>query len=194
MNPIQEEERDDLILKIWPDYDCPDPVRDADIAGTIATYNKSGRLIFSTAPHAPLIFEECRAWLSDPINRHSIVYAFELQPLSWNRIKTPREIRDIDPPYDGGGFYWMTPAQKRGEGWRLSTRNADAEACMLATLQVWKQWFDGECYGYTIETQEGDEIAACWGFIGLDYCLSEARAQCDFWKQEAIKTEKLYHL
>lgn len=29
-------------------------------------------------------------------------------------------------------------------------------------------WANGSCYGYTVTDDGGDEIASCWGFIGMD--------------------------
>lgn len=35
-------------------------------------------------------------------------------------------------------------------------------------LAPWLAWQNGDVYGYTIETESGDDIGSCWGYYGND--------------------------
>lgn len=37
-------------------------------------------------------------------------------------------------------------------------------------------WANGECFGYILKDEDGDEVDACWGFIGRDEVEAEAKA------------------
>jgi hypothetical protein len=59
-------------------------------------------------------------------------------------------------------------------------RKRARQACAAYT-----QWCNGEVYGYEVEvvtacghcgSEQAEPIDSCWGFYGLDYALSEARA------------------
>ncbi|WP_238318832.1 hypothetical protein [Pseudooceanicola atlanticus] len=55
-----------------------------------------------------------------------------------------------------------------------------AEDILRGEIVSYDAYLGGRVYGYVIE-QDGEEIDACWGFLGhyeLD-CLSEARAFVD---------------
>ncbi|NTF17380.1 hypothetical protein G6L37_02990 [Agrobacterium rubi] len=41
---------------------------------------------------------------------------------------------------------------------------------------TYTEWANGECYGYVIKNEDGDEVDACWGFIGMDAVEAEARS------------------
>jgi hypothetical protein len=65
---------------------------------------------------------------------------------------------------------------------RMFMRKRAREAC-----DVYTQWCNGEVYGYQVERviacgtcggEHAEAVDSCWGFFGLDQCLSEARAAC----------------
>ena len=92
-------------------------------------------------------------------------------------------------PWDSVGFagVWLpdmeTLAAAHNYGGRTRRhfmRNRARQAC-----EVYTQWCNGEVYGYAIEQVtaceacQGETVTAvdsCWGFFGLDTCLSEAKA------------------
>lgn len=47
---------------------------------------------------------------------------------------------------------------------------------LAATLT---DWTNGSYYGYTIEDKEGEEVYSCWGFLGYDYCMKEAKEEAE---------------
>jgi hypothetical protein len=40
----------------------------------------------------------------------------------------------------------------------------------------YSEWANGECFGYILKDEQGDEVDACWGFVGMDSVEEEARA------------------
>ena len=39
-------------------------------------------------------------------------------------------------------------------------------------LDEYNEWCNGNCYGYDIETEDGEHVDSCWGFIGSDATLN----------------------
>jgi hypothetical protein len=52
--------------------------------------------------------------------------------------------------------------------------------------QTYTQWANGDVYGYVIEDADGEEVNSCWGFIGMESALDDART---FAKQVPATTE-----
>ncbi len=44
-------------------------------------------------------------------------------------------------------------------------------------VSTYDDYLTGNCFGYVLETRDGEEVDSCWGFIGDHdgYCLQEAR-------------------
>ena len=43
-----------------------------------------------------------------------------------------------------------------------------AERIMKEEVEVYDKFLRGECYGFTIKNEEGDEVDSCWGYVGHD--------------------------
>ncbi|MNU40315.1 hypothetical protein D3C71_290280 [compost metagenome] len=42
--------------------------------------------------------------------------------------------------------------------------------------ETYSHWANGECFGYVLKDEDGEEIDSCWGFIGMDHVEEEARS------------------
>jgi hypothetical protein len=91
-------------------------------------------------------------------------------------------------PWDSVDFagIWLPDAltleSARNYGGRtrqLFMRKRARQAC-----EIYTQWCNGEVYGYQVERitacdccgeEKAEPVDSCWGYYGLDYCLSEAR-------------------
>jgi len=40
---------------------------------------------------------------------------------------------------------------------------------------TYSEWANGECYGYVIEDEEGNDLEACFGYVGLDDVIEAAK-------------------
>ena len=67
---------------------------------------------------------------------------------------------------------------------KTEAKNRDkARKIALSLIESWNDCLSGNVYGFQIEDEEGNELEACWGFIG-DYdakggVLDEARSRVD---------------
>lgn len=112
----------------------------------------------------------------------------------------------VKETYDGGldttndedrarGVIFATPAMMREWGlnpddpgvWQRVQDGLDAE------LKEYSRWATGEVYGIIIEdAHSGEELDACWGYIGYDYASGDAaREQAAYWIARAIKNKAL---
>ncbi len=78
--------------------------------------------------------------------------------------------------WDSGtvGFVYTTEA--RAKELAISTDPNYLKADLEREMEEYGRYVAGECYGYVIEDRNGQHIDSCWGFIGFDYCMSEATA------------------
>jgi hypothetical protein len=57
----------------------------------------------------------------------------------------------------------------------------EAEGFIQGHVREYGQWMNGEVYGYTIEDDKGDRLDdSCWGFIGDEYAMEEAKRSVDY--------------
>lgn len=47
---------------------------------------------------------------------------------------------------------------------------------MAAEIEVYSKWADGECYGFVIKDRNGEMVESCFGFIGHEWAMEEAKA------------------
>ncbi len=88
-------------------------------------------------------------------------------------------------PFDPGGWdsgtcglYLFTVDQLKAWGhdnpWEID--DAELEKWMAGELAEYTAWCNGECYGFTIEDRDGEELCAEWGMIGRETLDSELDA------------------
>ena len=164
-------------IAIYADPDAPNPLKDWDEMGAILSLN---RRHYNFDP----------AGVEDAIERNpdavQLSY-YEHGLCLWSvRGELPPGARC---PWDSRPFagVWLPDAQTlasaRNYGGRTRyhfMRKRARQAC-----EVYTQWCNGDVYGYTVERvttcahcgeESAESIDSCWGFFGLDSCLSEAEA------------------
>lgn len=50
-----------------------------------------------------------------------------------------------------------------------------ARECLLAEIQAWSQYCEGDVYGYIVRDPEGNHSESCWGFYGREHVDEEAK-------------------
>lgn len=86
-------------------------------------------------------------------------------------------------PWDGGqsGFVYVTlDAVRKEYGVKRITRKVRAQVVqvLIAEVETFSEYLQGEVYGYSVENPDGSDCDSCWGFYGLDYCEKSAREAC----------------
>ena len=91
--------------------------------------------------------------------------------------------------YEHGGitiktspFSCMFDSGLLGIAYIVNTDNQPVEQLenvIKGEVSTYNDYLVGNCYGYKITDEQDNDIDSCWGFIGdMDYCLSEAKANC----------------
>lgn len=90
--------------------------------------------------------------------------------------------------WDSGqvGYIYMTAETAIKEG------IIDPLAFMQNSVDNMDQWLRGDIYGYIVESDESDNLDSCWGFYGLDYCETEAKAIVDYYDSKIPKQLDLF--
>lgn len=69
-----------------------------------------------------------------------------------------------------GLLRWEHPLEDMGAKTK-EQRMADARNF----LRYYTAWCNGECYGYVLETEDGEHVDSCWGYIGADEVIRAAK-------------------
>lgn len=84
-------------------------------------------------------------------------------------------------PWDSGQVGWIFVSRKAAlENWGKSnkTSNKSLEArvnkYINASVKEYDDYLRGEVFGYSVKKDE-EELDSCWGFIGREYCIEEAK-------------------
>ncbi len=164
-------------IAIYPDENTPNPLEDWCEMGTILSLNRR---------HVNFDPDGIESAIETNPDAVLLSY-FEHGGCLWSVAgELPPGCRC---PWDSVSFagIWLpdadTLASARNYGGftrRMFMRKRARQAC-----DAYTDWCNGDVYGYEIEKvsscpncgqEEAEPVESCWGFYGLDYCLSEARA------------------
>lgn len=164
-------------IAIYADTDAPNPLQDWCEMGTILSLNRRH------GNFDPSGVEDAIEHNPDAV---PLSY-FEHGGCLWSVAgELPAPCRC---PFDSVAFagLWLPDAQtlasaKNYGGFtrRMFMRKRARQAC-----DAYTQWCNGDIYGYEIErltactccgSEQAESVDSCWGFYGLETCLSEAEA------------------
>ena len=190
-DPVYEEAHRGHTIKIYHDPDAESP-REWSNLGTLICWHRRYRLGDSHSFDSPEAFLRDLSGVSaqsdlsmdqlrDRAERKSVllpVFLYDHSGLAMNTI-------GFHCPWDSGqvGYVYVTLEAVRKEfGVKRVTKalREKAEDILRGEIVSYDAYLGGRVYGYVIE-QDGEEVDACWGFVGhyeLD-CLSEACAFVD---------------
>lgn len=164
-------------ITVYADEDAANPLEDWSEMGTILSLNRR-HVNFD-----PGVIEEAIESNPDAVPLSYFEHGRCLWCVAGELPATAR------CPWDSVDFagLWLPDdltleSAKNYGGWtrRMFMRKRARQACDAYTL-----WCNGEVYGYEIEritacdcchTERVEPVENCWGFFGLDTCLSEAMA------------------
>jgi hypothetical protein len=186
-DPVYEEAYQGHTIKIYHDPDAESPREWSDL-GTLICWHRRYRLGDSHQFDSPEAFLRSLAGVSDQSDLSMVqlreqadrkavllpVFLYDHSGLAMNTI-------GFHCPWDSGqvGFVYVTLEAVREEfGVKRVTKALREKAADILRGEIvsYDAYLGGRVYGYVIE-QDGEEIDACWGFVG-DYetgCLPEAR-------------------
>tara|TARA_R110002124_G_scaffold132950_1_gene295543 strand:- start:33993 stop:34625 length:633 start_codon:yes stop_codon:yes gene_type:complete len=187
-DPVHEEVHHGHTIKIYHDEDAESP-RDWCNLGTMVCWHRRYTL---GDDHR---YSDPHAFLCDPAGCSSEAgHSFQrLMELAEKRaIILPVYLYDhsglamnttgFHCPWDSGqvGFIYVTLDDVRKEfgAARVSKKlRARVENTLRSEVEAYDDFLGGRIYGYTVAL-DGEEVDACWGFVGdfEEYCLPEARA------------------
>jgi hypothetical protein len=164
-------------IAIYADADAPNPLEDWDEMGTILSLNRRHRNF------DPAGVEEAISNNPDAVPLSYYEHGLSLWSVAG---ELPVDCRCRWDSVSFAGI-WLPDAQTLesarnygGQTRQLFMRQRARQAC-----EVYTQWCNGDVYGYEIErirtckecgTGNPESLDSCWGFFGLDTCLSEAQA------------------
>lgn len=186
-DPVYEEVYQGHTIKIYQDPD-PESPREWSNLGTLICWHRRYRLgdshqydssetflrdIASVSDQSDLSMDR----LQDRAARKAIilpVFLYDHSGLAMNTI-------GFHCPWDSGqvGFVYVTLEEVRNEfGAKRVSKALREEAghVLRGEIVAYDAYLGGRVYGYVVE-QGGEEIDACWGFVGAyeTHCLPEAR-------------------
>jgi len=87
-------------------------------------------------------------------------------------------------PWDSGqvGIIYVKKedAKKEWEKQRLSKKvYSQVEQQLKAEVETYDMFLCGQVYGFEVYDADGEITDSCYGYYGLDYCISEAKAVLD---------------
>jgi hypothetical protein len=181
-----------LVVEIWQDPDCADPMDDYvpgchlalthrryglhDDTGYAGSYDDLGEL-------EAAIREDTT---TGEVLYVSTVYGYDHSGLS---LKAGHRTYPYSDPWDSGiaGLAYVTRhdwEETQGKGTRFSMQSsrdrARAQRLIGDVVETYSQWINGETYGYTVkDPRDGEQLDSCGGYIGWDAVESAARAAAE---------------
>jgi hypothetical protein len=98
-------------------------------------------------------------------------------PLYWTGYDVPSAGTADETPRAGDyvGVTFDTPEAIQ-RGWLTHPGTDVMAAALAADVEVYRQWAEGEVYGYIVERgDDGKEVDSCFGFIGTEWAEEAAR-------------------
>ena len=85
--------------------------------------------------------------------------------------------------FDSGqsGFVYISKADAL-KHWFVNAKRMSAKRLkrvregILSSFKEYASWVEGDCWGYVIKDEDGQDYDSCWGFIGHEYATEEAEA------------------
>jgi hypothetical protein len=86
-------------------------------------------------------------------------------------------------PWDSGQVGWIYASpdaiRKNFNAKRISKHMREKVKQILKDeVKEYDRYLRGEAYGYTVQSPDGEEVDACWGFNDIEYCKSIAKEFC----------------
>lgn len=170
------EKKESVELSIFlDDSNDTNPIKDWESMGQYVCFHRRYDLGNNKDFKGP---EELNAYLEDAEVFDWPLYLYDHSGLTLSLGSG--KFRACDPVgWDWGklGYVFVTHEQAREE-FPETTDFGELEQrvyeCLVAEVEEYNKYLHGECYGYVLEDKE-KELESCWGFLGYDAVLTEAK-------------------
>lgn len=167
-----------LTIEIWHDPDCSSP-RENDNLGTIVAWHRRYTLSDKEAP-------KCEPAEFDPAEYE---ICLPLQMFEHGDILL-RAGAPFGDRWDSGQVGWIYVTAEKlqheySDDHTPASRLEHATKVLQSEVEEYSRYVNGECYGYIVKDRHGEQLDACWGFIGREYCEESAKEAADH-EAEAI--------
>jgi hypothetical protein len=165
-------------IRIEHDQDCSSPIEDDDV---IITYRKGSRYTLGNTPVDQEEFESLVARIQSGELIGLPVYAYVHSGVALSTGSWAGRLPQGHAEFDSGlsGVVYITKATAlEWHGVEVFTEELRDKflQSLPGIVEEFGRWINGECYGFIIEDEHGEEIDSCWGFIGHEVALAEAEA------------------
>lgn len=193
-------------LDIYPDNDASNPRKEFDHVGTLAIHPRCkydlGDKGGWAALHDAIMgsdqyneeWEECdfdnMADLETMLSQCEDIYWREVFLFDHGGISV--STGSFSCRWDSGriGFIFVTKQGYRSEMGEKEDEPIAAANLLDNEVKELDQYCTGDVYGYQLIDPDGEEVDACWGFYGLEYCIEEAYGNVDHFTKEWLSTFK----
>lgn len=169
---VEEFEHCDYTIKIYADADAQNPREFYDHAAEMVSLNSRDFTLDREATGTETDAAErgtLRRWYAMQ-RAYTLLFRIDDYGSSgWSLHETD----------DANGFLLLTSERIQSEG------IPDPEACLEAELTEFRQYLEGDVYGYVIEDSKGEHVDSCWGFYGIEHCRTQAKEIAEHCKEQS---------
>lgn len=160
-------------VKLVEDEDCGNPLTDCDGQWTLYDFTRRGA---GDSPKDAGFLVGDHGWTPSIGLRRKFTVGlaffldlYDHSGQSWSLSGEGMNDR-WDTSHKAGLLVWKNKPSDMG----AKTKDARKEDARR-TLETYNQWLNGDCWGYILtDSDTGQEIDSCWGFISQDYCREQA--------------------
>jgi hypothetical protein len=187
---MEREQYKGLTIRLEQDQDCENPL-DNDAGVVFVTYRADARSQYGNTPLDQEEHEEVARKIQAGELIGLPVYVYEHGGV----IIKAEEGNPFSCPWDSGQSGYVYCTRKTALEWQggkvlTAKRRAAVLKGLQCSVDAYSSWCNGECYGYIIEGADGEELESCWGFIGDEYAMEEAKRSADYWAPEVVRRAK----
>lgn len=179
-NVIDERTHRGLTISLYHDEDCSSP-RENNNLGTIIAWHRRYSLSDDDAPKH-----------LEPEDFDPKAYAVCLPVFMYEHSGVALSTGDFGDKWDSGQVGWIYVT--RDKMLREMQANYATKQVIAKTINILKceideygKYVNGECYGYGITDDDGEQLDSCGGFMGSEFCWEEATRAADYEADAMIK-------
>lgn len=182
------------VIRLIQDHYCAqNPRRDYDHLGKMIIFPSRNRSAVNEWPHSDDVrdFESAMRSLASfvtkrdamedrcivsmdhifrCVNKHFVLRPIYRNEYAGDVFTSNSDIGDSDRQCDGVIFIPVSDLPGEGIDRECAFRVLEGE------VEEYSSWCTGECYGYVVENENGDELDSCWGFYGLHHARESAES------------------